>query len=122
MSWKETPDRYVLLKMRHNDQSPETLHILSGWYGSYLAGESWRLSTPLISIKSIEEGWFEATTKSGTGYLLSPHGVGYTSWTSSLLSNFRTKYEIIGVIDEEREVFDLLVESSEGCIHPNVPV
>lgn len=119
---REMPDRYVLLKIRLSDQDPETLHILSGWRGSYLSGESWRLSTPLISIKSIDEDWFEAETLSGTLYALSPTGVGYTSWTSSLLSEFRTKFEIVSVFDEEREVFNLLVESSEGCIHPNVPV
>lgn len=116
----ETPERYVLIKIQN--ESTETLHILSGWNGSYLSGASWRLSTQIISITSVGDGYFRAETRSGTVYTLSPHGVGLTSWTSSILKDLKTKDGFAGVITDKREVFEYLVESSEGCIHPDVPV
>ena len=67
------PDSWVILEINHNGEQFQK--ILAGWSGSYLYGDSWRMSSPIkeLDIK-INSKWITAVTESGSTYNLSlPH-------------------------------------------------
>ena len=67
------PDSWVLLEINHNGEQFQK--ILAGWSGSYLNGDSWRMSSPIAELDvKINSKWITATTESGSTYNLSkPH-------------------------------------------------
>ena len=67
------PDNWVILEINHNGEQFQK--ILSGWSGSYLYGDSWRMSSPIkeLDIKANSK-WITVVTESGSTYNLSkPH-------------------------------------------------
>lgn len=60
------PDKWIILKIEHKDQEP-VYKLLSGWYGGYLDGDSWRLNSGITSIKR-GVGLAYITGSSGTEY------------------------------------------------------
>jgi len=67
------PDAWVIIEVNHNGEQFQK--ILSGWSGSYLYGDSWRMSSPIkkLDIK-INSKWITAVTESGSTYNLNlPH-------------------------------------------------
>lgn len=76
------PDRWVILEV---DTGTEKFkRALSGWYGGYLHGDSWRLSSVIREIVETEYG-YTFTTESGSHYTLRNGCYGLSGITSSIL-------------------------------------
>ena len=64
-----TPDAWVILEVNHNGQKFQK--ILAGWGGSYLYGDSWRMSSPIKEIYiDINKDYITVETDSGSVYNL----------------------------------------------------
>lgn len=95
------PDNWVLLEINHNGEQFQK--ILAGWSGSYLYGDSWRMSSPIkeLDVKNNSK-WITATTESGSTYNLSKPHQGL-------------RMSIAGVYNELKEKFGDSVEIVELC-------
>lgn len=67
----QTPDGFKVLEF--TDDGITTYHIFSSWSGSYLYGDSWKRSSPVVSI-SESDGGYIARTMSGSEYFLCTAG------------------------------------------------
>ncbi len=97
------PDRWVILEV---DTGTEKIkRCLSGWYGGYLHGDSWRLST---DIKELEEtdGGYRFSTRSGTKYEVSNRGYGMTGMTASIYAQMLEEVKGTSVTVRILEDFD----------------
>ena len=60
------PDKWVIVKFVKKDQAP-WYKVLGSWYGGYLNGDSWRMSSGLKSIETFENH-YEMHNHSGSVY------------------------------------------------------
>jgi hypothetical protein len=64
-----TPDAWVILEVNH--EGKQFQKILSGWSGSYLYGDSWRMSSPIKNMHiDIDKDYITVETDSGSVYNL----------------------------------------------------
>lgn len=64
-----TPDNWVIIEVNHEGEQFQK--ILSGWSGSYLYGDSWRMSSTIKAINiNVNQDFFTVETKSGSVYTL----------------------------------------------------
>lgn len=77
------PDKWVILKIEHKDQEP-IYKLLSGWYGGYLDGDSWRLNSGITAIKN-GIGLTYITGSSGTEYKCYLNNEGVSSMMTEVI-------------------------------------
>jgi hypothetical protein len=89
------PNKWIILKIKDNDTINLTYHILSGWSGGYLDGDSWRLSTNIKEIIE-EEDKFIIKTESGSDYTCNKNSEGFTGLMSHVLEQQKksTMYDV----------------------------
>jgi hypothetical protein len=64
-----TPDNWVIIEVNHEGEQFQK--ILAGWGGSYLYGDSWRMSSPIKEMNiNIEKDYIVVETDSGSVYNL----------------------------------------------------
>jgi hypothetical protein len=85
------PDNWVILEINHNGEQFQK--ILAGWSGSYLYGDSWRMSSPIaeLDIKANSK-WITATTQSGSTYNLSKLHQGLRMSNAGIYEQLKEKY------------------------------
>ena len=85
------PDSWVLLEINHNGEQLQK--ILAGWSGSYLYGDSWRMSSPIAELDiKINSKWITATTESGSTYNLSKHHQGLRMSIAGVYNQLKEKF------------------------------
>lgn len=85
-----SPDRWVILKLTNKDG--EIQHrVHSGWFGGYLDGDYWRLSSGIESVVE-NKGVFTFTTRSGSEYVCTKNSYGMSSLMGSALSYAKSKF------------------------------
>ena len=63
------PDAWIILEINHNGEQFQK--ILAGWSGSYLYGDSWRLSSPIREMNiDVNKDYITVETDSGSMYNL----------------------------------------------------
>ena len=63
------PDAWVIIEINHEGEQFQK--ILSGWSGSYLYGDSWRMSSPVKTMNiDVEKDYIIVETDSGSVYNL----------------------------------------------------
>lgn len=80
-----SPDAWVLLRL--TDKGSILNRIFAGWYGGYLGGDSWKLSsgvTKIVKVNSI----YEVHNESGSIYRCHEHCERMTGYQHSVLSNW----------------------------------
>lgn len=93
-----TPDAWVIIKYNGNEQFQK---ILAGWSGSYLYGDSWRMSSPIKELYiDIDKDYITATTDSGSVYTL------FRQYQGLRMSN-------LGIYNELKEKFKDRIEMVE---------
>jgi hypothetical protein len=92
------PDNWVILEINHNGEQFQK--ILAGWSGSYLYGDSWRMSSPIKELDKANSKWITVVTESGSTYNLSKPHQGL-------------RMSIAGVYNELKEKFGDSVEIVE---------
>ena len=63
------PDAWVIIEVNHEGEQFQK--ILSGWSGSYLYGDSWRMSSPIKEMHiDVSKDYIVVETNSGSVYNL----------------------------------------------------
>jgi len=63
------PDAWVIIEVNHEGEQFQK--VLAGWSGSYLYGDSWRMSSPIKEMHiDINSNCVEVDTESGSKYYL----------------------------------------------------
>ena len=75
-----TPDKWVIV------DTGETKKVFATWFGGYLSGESWKLSSGTLEIKDCGDYW-ELPQHSGSVYKLFKDSEGTTGWSAGVLGN-----------------------------------
>lgn len=76
------PDRWTIVTL-----NGEITKVLSGWYGNYLEGDEWRLSSSIVEIKDCGSYW-AVLTASGSQYELIKKQEGTSSLMMSVMSEW----------------------------------
>jgi len=84
-----TPDRWVVMEI--TSEEGVFRKILSAWYGGYLDGDSWRLSSVIVD-ETETKHYNEYTTKSGSRYKCLHSREGLSATTTTILEKFRKEY------------------------------
>jgi len=77
------PDAWVVITIKDKDKEP-IYKILSGWYGGYTTGDSWRLSSGIIKYTEFEN-YYKIINLSGSVYDCFKRRYGLISITASIL-------------------------------------
>lgn len=85
------PDNWVIIEVNHKGKQFQK--ILSGWSGSYLYGDSWRMSSPIkeINIK-VNQDFFTVDTDSGSKYTLFKNRQGLRMSNSGIYNELKEKF------------------------------
>ena len=86
-----TPDSWVIIEVNHEGEQFQK--ILSGWSGSYLYGDSWRMSSHIkeINIK-VNQDYFTVDTKSGSKYNLFKSRQGLRMSNAGIYNELKEQY------------------------------
>ena len=95
-----TPDSWVIIEVNHEGEQFQK--ILSGWSGSYLYGDSWRMSSRVreISIK-VNQDFFTVDTETGSQYTLFKSRQGLRMSNAGIYNQLKDKY------DDKLEIIEL---------------
>jgi hypothetical protein len=107
------PDRWVIVELK---TPKETLYkVLATWYGGYLDGDSWKLSSGIRDVKRIENG-YAFHNHSGSVYNCHKEGYGMNMYTASIYEGFEKlntdEIKISLVAEEDIEKMSYFVPSS----------
>ena len=90
-----TPDNWVIVEIQDpiHPGMPPIQKILSGWSGSYLYGDSWRMSSSIkqLDIK-INQDFFTVETNSGSTYTLWKNRQGLRMSNSGIYNELKEKF------------------------------
>ena len=89
-----TPDRWVILE--YDTDEGKLRKVLSAWKGGYLNGDSWRISSPIVSTTEMKH-YNEYTTESGSTYKCLHANEGLSQVTRDLLERIRKAFPEVKV-------------------------
>lgn len=89
------PDRWVILKLT-NEDGENQYRVHTGWYGGYLDGDYWRLSSGIESIVE-NNGIFTFTTRSGSEYICNQTSYGMSGLMLSALTYIKSTFKNINI-------------------------
>lgn len=86
-----TPDAWVMLEVNHEGEQFQK--VLAGWSGSYLYGDSWRMSSPIKTIDiDVDNEYIIAKTDSGSTYTLWKNYQGLRMSIAGIYNQLKEKY------------------------------
>ena len=98
---KKCPDKWVILEFT-SEKHGTFKKILSSWFGGYLGGDSWNLSSPIINFDT-KDSYYEIKTESSI-YVCHKNNYGMSSYTSSvyerILESAKSKNISLTIIKE----------------------
>ena len=80
-----TPDRWQIVLLRNKTESIKK--VFAGWYGGYVNGDSWKLSSGIIDTKEFEDR-YEFLNHSGSLYICYKQNQGMSSYMSSIMNRW----------------------------------
>lgn len=94
------PDSWVIIEVNH--EGKQFQKILAGWSGSYLYGDSWRMSSPIREMNiGINKEYMIVETDSGSVYNLRKDYQGLRMSNSGIYNQLKEKFgdavEIVNV-------------------------
>jgi hypothetical protein len=101
----QSPDKWVLLTISNGIDT--VAKILSGWHGSYLGGDSWRLSSDIVDYTE-DDKCYHLKTQSGSTYTLYKHHIGFTNMS---LSIYESQKQLVA---DHREYSIILADTLES--------
>ena len=81
-----TPDCWVVIEFDKKWQK-----VVAGWGGSYLYGDSWRISSPIVEFTSDDTSYL-ATTESGSTYILKKTRQGLRMSNAGVYNQLKEKF------------------------------
>lgn len=86
-----TPDAWVILEVNHDGEQFQK--VLAGWSGSYLYGDSWRISSPVKNMHlDIDKDYITVETDSGSVYNLFKHNQGLRISNAGIYNQLKEKF------------------------------
>jgi len=112
----ETPDRWVVVKIDNNLDTP-FYKVFATWAGGYLDGDRWKLNSGIKSVES-DEDYYYFMGHSGSCYKCHKKGYGTaTSYGEGVLQNMiENAYKansIVNVLSEDTEWENLLNQKKD---------
>ena len=101
-----TPDRWIIVKVHHEESKTTIYKILGSWYGGYLGADEWRLSSGITSIKD-NGSHYLIGNHSGSEYTCFKNSEGASAYSHGVLS------ELISKADKSGEVSISRIDISE---------
>ena len=83
-----TPDRWLVVKITSGDDTIDK--VFANWYGGYLDGDSWKLSSGITETVEFEDR-FEYTNHSGSLYICYKGREGLSGYGSGVLQHLTEK-------------------------------
>jgi hypothetical protein len=80
------PDRWVVVALSLNGESSKK--VLAGWYGGYLNGDSWKLSSGITQVTKEGDKVFHFDNASGSRYTCQKGAFGMSSLMSGVYSSY----------------------------------
>jgi hypothetical protein len=85
------PDAWVILEISHNGEKFQK--ILAGWSGSYLYGDSWRMSSPIKKMNiDVNNDYITVETDSGSVYNLFKNYQGLRMSNAGVYNQLKEKF------------------------------
>ena len=81
-----TPDRWVVIDFKSDDHG-SIRKVLASWYGGYLYGDSWKLSSGIVDVEE-KDGCFYFKNHSGSMYVCHREAHGISRIMSSLVTSW----------------------------------
>ena len=86
-----TPDAWVIVEIHHEGEQFQK--IIAGWSGSYLYGDSWRMSSPIKELNiDIDKDYHTAITDSGSTYRLYKDYQGLRMSNAGIYNQLKEKF------------------------------
>lgn len=86
-----TPDAWVIIEIKDNDTVYSK--VLSGWSGSYLYGDSWRMSSRIQEINiQVNQDFYTVTTESSSTYRLYKSRQGLRMSNAGVYNELKEKF------------------------------
>jgi hypothetical protein len=92
-----TPDLWTIVELKFNDSEEVTRKILASWYGGYLGGDSWRLSSGITKIID-KDAHYEIHNESGSIYYCGKNNKGMSNYTTGIFEHLGRSLEEKGTI------------------------
>jgi len=83
-----TPDRWIVVKISTENDTIDK--VFANWYGGYLDGDSWKLSSGITETVEFEDR-FEYTNHSGSLYICYKGREGMNSYGAGVLQHLTEK-------------------------------
>ena len=97
----ERPDVWELIRITNDGANIDK--ILSGWYGGYANGDSWRFSSRISKMEE-RPGYFYVVTESGTEYELNKSVRRFSGMTAGIYEHFAKKIEEQNKLDTSKVI------------------
>lgn len=84
------PDRWVMLEINYGEETIRK--VFAGWYGGYANGDSWKLSSGVVSTKE-EDTKYIFDNYSGSEYICHKNAEGMSGYMAQILSGWLSHAE-----------------------------
>lgn len=81
-----TPTRWAILSF-DMENGTKLYKIIASWYGGYLDGDSWKISSGITNVDVLEDH-FSVRNHSGSVYKFSKHQHGMSNYTASVVYSY----------------------------------
>ena len=85
------PDKWVVLEFKIDGETFQK--VLGSWYGGYLDGDSWRLSSVIVE-KIDHDDHYEFRNESGSTYICPKQYQGMSSYTGGIYRRLKEMFEV----------------------------
>lgn len=79
------PDKWVVIGINTGEEI--IYKVLGGWYGGYLDGDSWRMSSGVVSVET-NDTHHTLSNYSGSSYVCHKDCYGTSGYTASIYSTY----------------------------------
>jgi hypothetical protein len=106
-----TPDSWVIVKIQ-SEQYGTIYKVLAGWSGSYLYGDSWKLSSGIVTF--VDTGsYYESLQDSGSVYMLYKNNERMSLIMAQTLSSFELQLQEVNATIEVVKVKEVIESISK---------
>ena len=105
-----TPDRWVILTLRHPEYAPFS-RVFAGWYGGYTGSDSWKMNSGIAEVQD-NVGYIDFFGASGSIYRCYKTSHGMSGYMRAVLDNFQKQMAEIGgelVIEDENNLEGIIL-------------